>query len=181
MVIFPIILWASVAGRQITHTCVRDPHATTEWQATGVGSVYFDSQASVAKENVFAPSTGCWITAFLADALFTNLFCTRERYQSSRSVPTDGPAAPIYSFACIPDMEGRKTRDETVIAWDQRVVAHLTDHTRCGGTLLGLAPDNALVLRDSQSGTLCDARCGASITNTVWCGPLAHRHSVPLK
>ncbi|KAG8214974.1 hypothetical protein J3R82DRAFT_8371 [Butyriboletus roseoflavus] len=36
-------------------------------------------RATIAKENVFAPMTGKWITAFLADALFTNVLITSAR------------------------------------------------------------------------------------------------------
>ncbi|KAF8551210.1 hypothetical protein OG21DRAFT_1513063 [Imleria badia] len=55
--IVSIVLWTSVA-------------------VTGVGCVYFDSKATVDRENIFAPSTGPWITAFLAATLFTNIIST---------------------------------------------------------------------------------------------------------
>ncbi|KAG0705568.1 hypothetical protein DFH29DRAFT_905986 [Suillus ampliporus] len=55
--IIPCILWCSVA-------------------VTGIGSVYSISKATVNKENIFAPSTGPWITSFLVATLFTNIVST---------------------------------------------------------------------------------------------------------
>ncbi|KAG1735546.1 hypothetical protein EDB19DRAFT_1910619 [Suillus lakei] len=57
IIIIPCMLWCSVA-------------------ATGAGCVYSISQATVNKENIFAPGTGPWITSFLAATLFTNLLST---------------------------------------------------------------------------------------------------------
>lgn len=57
IIIIPCVMWCSVA-------------------ATGAGSVYSISQATVNKENIFAPGTGPWITSFLAATLFTNLLST---------------------------------------------------------------------------------------------------------
>jgi hypothetical protein len=57
IIIIPCMLWCSVA-------------------ATGAGSVYSISQATVNKGNIFAPGTGPWITSFLAATLFTNLLST---------------------------------------------------------------------------------------------------------
>lgn len=57
VIIIPCILWCSVA-------------------ATGAGSVYANSQATVNKEDIFASGTGPWITSFLAATLFANLLST---------------------------------------------------------------------------------------------------------
>ncbi|KAH7914810.1 hypothetical protein BJ138DRAFT_974767, partial [Hygrophoropsis aurantiaca] len=57
VIVIPLLLWASVA-------------------TTGIGCVYSISQATINKENIFAPGTGPWITAFLAATLFTNIFST---------------------------------------------------------------------------------------------------------
>ncbi|KAG1780861.1 hypothetical protein EV702DRAFT_1076196 [Suillus placidus] len=57
IIIIPCMLWCSVA-------------------ATGAGCVYSISQATINKENIFAPGTGPWITSFLAATLFTNLLST---------------------------------------------------------------------------------------------------------
>ncbi|KIK82384.1 hypothetical protein PAXRUDRAFT_832241 [Paxillus rubicundulus Ve08.2h10] len=57
IIIVPLILWLSVA-------------------VTGVGCIYFISQATINKENTFTPTTGPWITAFLAATFFTNIFST---------------------------------------------------------------------------------------------------------
>ena len=95
---------------------------------TGVGCVYFDSQATVAQEDVFAPMTGKWITSFLSDALFTNLLITGERHQMILEMfPLTDSAGPTCSAACIPDMEVGKAHDGSSAC--DRVVAHPTDHT----------------------------------------------------
>lgn len=57
IIIIPCVMWCSVA-------------------VTGAGSVYSISQATVNKEDIFAPGTGPWITSFLAATLFTNLLST---------------------------------------------------------------------------------------------------------
>ncbi|KAF8835805.1 hypothetical protein BDN67DRAFT_998576 [Paxillus ammoniavirescens] len=57
VIAIPLMLWLSVA-------------------VTGVGCVYFISQATTNKENIFTPMTGPWITAFLAATLFTNILST---------------------------------------------------------------------------------------------------------
>ncbi|EGN98377.1 hypothetical protein SERLA73DRAFT_169351 [Serpula lacrymans var. lacrymans S7.3] len=57
IIALPILLWCSVA-------------------LTGIGCVYSISQATVNKENIFAPGTGPWITAFLASTLAANLLST---------------------------------------------------------------------------------------------------------
>ncbi|KAG2121858.1 hypothetical protein DEU56DRAFT_833371 [Suillus clintonianus] len=57
IITIPCILWCSVA-------------------ATGAGCIYSISQATVNKEDIFAPGTGPWITSFLAATLFTNLLST---------------------------------------------------------------------------------------------------------
>ncbi|KAH7924281.1 hypothetical protein BV22DRAFT_518142 [Leucogyrophana mollusca] len=57
IIVVPVLLWGSVA-------------------TTGIGSVYSISRATTNQENIFAPGTGPWITAFLAATLFTNIFST---------------------------------------------------------------------------------------------------------
>ncbi|KIJ65133.1 hypothetical protein HYDPIDRAFT_89176 [Hydnomerulius pinastri MD-312] len=57
IIVIPALMWCSVA-------------------TTGIGSVYSISQATTDAENIFAPITGPWITAFLAATLFTNVFST---------------------------------------------------------------------------------------------------------
>lgn len=65
-------------------------------KVTGVGCIYFDSNATIDKENIFAPSTGPWITAFLAATLCTNVISTCERpYLGLHHAPTDSSAASV--------------------------------------------------------------------------------------
>ncbi|KAF9244663.1 hypothetical protein BU15DRAFT_86028 [Melanogaster broomeanus] len=69
--IIPVMLWCSVA-------------------VTGVGCVYSISQATVNRENIFAPGTGPWITAFLAAtlALLTFRIWSVGKRASSASQPS---------------------------------------------------------------------------------------------
>lgn len=80
--IFPILLWSSVAGMYIPHThalerCSRGDDLS---QVTGVGCVFADSHSTIDRENIFAPSTAPWITAFLGATLFTNIISTCETF-----------------------------------------------------------------------------------------------------
>jgi hypothetical protein len=60
----------------------------TRRPATGAGSVYSISQATVNKEDIFAPGTGPWITSFLAATLFTNLLSTCKLPRTPSSAAT---------------------------------------------------------------------------------------------